>query len=105
MNRHLSHDELLSRFYGLGPKNVQEEDALQQHLRVCADCAERLAAFEPHRAASAALPAVSKEFLSGQRRRIYARLEEAPRMSLRWAPELAAIFLFALVLMWQIHLL
>ena len=106
MNRHLSHDELLSRFYGLGPKlgaeNVKEDDPQKQHLRVCVDCAERLAAFERNRAASAALPAVSKEFLAGQRRRIYARLEEAPRMSLRWAPALAAMFLLTVGLMWQI---
>lgn len=89
LNPHLDHAELLSRIYGIS------EDHADKHLHDCAECAARLAEFERRRAGAAPLPEVSSEFLAGQRRAIYARLDERPRGSLRWTPALVAVFLLA----------
>lgn len=92
MNRHITNDELLDRLYGLG----EAEGETNQHLQGCAECADRWRAFERRRAETLAWPPVSSEFLAGQRREIYARLEEpSGGLHVRWAPALAAGFLLA----------
>jgi hypothetical protein len=97
MKRHLSNDELLERLYGLGDG---------AHLDECAECAGRLAAMELRRADSAAEASdareqISNSFLAGQRRAIYARLEQPDVTRMRWAPALAAATLLAAVLIYH----
>jgi hypothetical protein len=91
MKRHLSNDELLDRIYGLGDGG---------HVGECPECAGRLAAMELRRADSASTP-VSSEFLTGQRRAIYTRLENPSPARMRWAPALAAATLLAAVLIYH----
>jgi hypothetical protein len=100
MNRHLSHDELLSRIYGLEPDHSPEEATL--HLRECAECAARLQEFEQRRADSAAAQEIPTGLLASQRREIYAKLEDRPAGYLALTPALAAVFLLAVgVLLYQ----
>ncbi len=101
MMQHLNDDELLARLYGLGEGHAH----LGAHLEECPECAGRLAAMELRRADSAAeAPAnpVSSDFLAGQRRAIYARLEQPAPLRVRWAPAVAAATLLAVgVLMYH----
>ena len=100
MNRHLNHDELLSRIYGLEQDHDPAE--LTLHLKECAECAARLKEFEQRRSDSAATPEIPRELLASQRREIYARLEDRRAGSLAWTPALAAMFLLAVgVLLYQ----
>ncbi len=92
MNRHLNHDELLRRIYGLDDNSSPQA----RHLEHCSDCAARLAEFERLRADASPAPAISEAELASQRRLIYAQLDQAPHSSLRWTPALAAVFLFAM---------
>jgi hypothetical protein len=82
LSRHLSNDELLDRMY-LG------EGA--PHLEECEECAGRLQALEQRRAQAAAKQPVSNEFLAGQRRAIYARLDQPVSAHLHWAPAALAV--------------
>jgi hypothetical protein len=86
MKQHFSNDELLDRMYGLGESGVP-------HLAECDDCSSRLQALEQRRVEVTAVsePAVSNEFLSSQRRAIYARLDQAPSAPARWAPAALAV--------------
>jgi hypothetical protein len=80
MNRHLSDahlsdDQLIDRVYGLG-------DAAHE----CAQCDRRLRAMEQRRVEIAAVTPVSGDFLAAQRRGIYSRLGQRPKVQLSWAP-------------------
>jgi hypothetical protein len=90
MSPHLSDDQLLDRLYGI---------ATDSHLQDCVPCAERFRQLERRRAELVEPTAVSAEFLAAQRRKIYSRLDEKPRMGLRWAPALAAAFVLAVGLL------
>lgn len=82
-SEHLSDDELIEIFYG-----VREPSG---HAASCSHCRARLEDLEKRRAASAALPEVSPEFLHAQRQRVFERADRyARRPNLRWAPTLAA---------------
>jgi hypothetical protein len=89
MNRHLENHELLEQIYGLRDSG---------HLGECPECAGRLAAMELRRADTAADASQSNEFLAGQRREIYARLENPAPARTHWVPALAAATLLAGVL-------
>jgi hypothetical protein len=97
MMQHLNDNELWARLYGLGEDHA--------HLDQCPECSGRLAAMELRRADSAAeAPAspASSDFLAGQRRAIYARLEQPAPLRVRWAPAVAAATLLAVgVLMYH----
>jgi hypothetical protein len=90
MRRHLNHDELLERLYGIGGREAHA------HFLECEECAGRYAAYERRRSEAAAPVEVSTGFLAAQRRAIYARMEEPPRSQAKWAPALAAGLLLAL---------
>ena len=92
---HLSNDELLSSLYGIG------EPALDRHVRECPECAIRYAAFEQRRAQMRDCEA-STEFLSAQRRAIYARLGESPDRPMRWGAPAVTVF-FLLVASWFVY--
>jgi predicted anti-sigma-YlaC factor YlaD len=102
MMRHLNDDELLVRLYGLGENQTHVGET---HLGECPECAGRLAAMESRRAESAAEfseDRVSSDFLAGQRRAVYARLEQPASAGVRWAPAVAAATLLAVgVLMYH----
>jgi hypothetical protein len=86
MNRretHLSDDELIDRLYGLG-------DAAHE----CPQCDRRLRAMEQRRVEIAATP-VSGDFLAAQRRGIYSRLGQSPKLQLSWAPATVAALCLA----------
>ncbi len=87
---HLSTDDLLDRLYGIAGS------AVEAHLAGCSECSQRYAAFEQRRAESSASCEVSDRTLAAQRRAIYARIEEQPPASLRWAPALALLCLLAI---------
>ena len=90
MNEHLTDDQLIDQLYGV------DHDP---HAQTCAECGAKLAAMERTRAELTDGPAVSGDFLAGQRRKIYSRLGEQPRSNLIWAPAaLAAAGLVALVM-------
>lgn len=87
MNGHLSTDELVDRLYGLEDHGVGEQDA---HLESCRDCQARWEEMRVIRAVVSTPKHVSSDFLAAQRRKIYARLGEAPRTRMAWAPALVA---------------
>jgi hypothetical protein len=89
MNQHLSDNELIDRLYGL----MSRESALYGHAESCGQCRDRLQAFESLRAASREPEAVPADVLAAQKRAILARIEEAPRAQLRWAPAVAVAVL------------
>ena len=93
--KHWSHEELVSRLYGLGP-----EDG---HLDVCDTCARR---FEAMQSRYASLhPAgieVSGAFLAAQRRAIQARLRERrPSFSRVLVPVLVTLLLAVAVIVYR----
>ncbi len=99
LSRHLSNDELLDRMYlgeSAGPHLAV------QHLNDCEECASRFQALERKRtevgsAAAAAESGISNEVLAGQRRAIYARLDQPVSVHARWVPAaLAAVFLLVM---------
>jgi hypothetical protein len=90
MSPHLSDDQLLDRLYGI---------VADSHLQDCVQCAERFRELECRRSELVEPGAVSSEFLAAQRRKIYSRLDEAPRLGLRWVPALAAGFVVAIGLL------
>jgi hypothetical protein len=92
MKGHLTDDELLDRLYGLAEAGADTS----KHLEDCDACFGRLRSFERRRAALAVPPPVSAEFLAAQRRAIYARVDERPGTTMRWAPAVAAVFLLAM---------
>jgi len=69
------------------------------HVEQCAECREEMQRLvEQRRRIQSAVPEVSEDFLAGQRRNIYRRLEEpAPRWAmLRWALSAATLVVVAL---------
>jgi hypothetical protein len=87
MNRHLTTDELLDQFYGIGgPK-------LDAHIGECPECAARYQKFEARRCEVTAEPEISNISLVTQRRAIYARIESDTGSQTRWTPALAAALL------------
>ena len=82
--RHWTDDELIGRLYGLGPGDG--------HLAECKECAGRWRALEATRRLVLDPPPASEEFLAGQRRAIYGRLEYPVRRPgwLQLAPAVAA---------------
>jgi hypothetical protein len=91
MNSHLSQDELLDQVYGL-----RSDDS---HVRNCADCSSRLQALLETKARLGVEPPVSNEFLTVQRRAIYARLDRAAAAQMRWAPAFAVACVLAMGLL------
>jgi anti-sigma factor RsiW len=87
MSEHLNHDEMIRSLYGDGAKET--------HLGQCGDCQAIVARMESLRAASAAEPLASNEFLAAQRRTIYSRMGERPAPGRAWIPALAAAALVA----------
>jgi anti-sigma factor RsiW len=83
-HEHLSEDALLDAVYGIAGNDAET------HLRGCADCAQRLHAWQEKRAATAASVDIPSEFLAAQRRKIYERIERPSRRRWLWAPGLAA---------------
>jgi len=83
-HEHLSEDALLDAVYGIAGNEADE------HLRRCADCAQRLHEWHEKRAAAAASVEISAEFLAAQRRKIYKRIERPSPKRWLWAPGLAA---------------
>jgi hypothetical protein len=81
---HLSDDELIDRLYGLG-------DAAHE----CPQCDRRLRAMEQRRVEIAAATSVSGDFLAAQRRGIYSRLGQSPKLQLSWAPATVAALCLA----------
>jgi hypothetical protein len=86
-HEHLSEDRLLDAVYGIAGS------AAEAHLRLCANCAQRL--HEWHEKRAAAVESVegieiSGEFLAAQRKKIYERIEQPSRKHWLWAPGLAA---------------
>jgi hypothetical protein len=81
MNKHLTTDELVNTLYGAAEAG---------HLAHCADCAERLRQLEARRAMVVEPPAASEEFLTAQRRNVYARMGEKPQARMKWFPAMAA---------------
>ncbi len=80
---HCTDDELIEILYG-----VREPTT---HAAICAECRAKLADLERLRAAAAAPPEISAEFLHTQRQRVFERAERyASRPNFRWAPSLAA---------------
>lgn len=90
-NAHLSDDALLDRLYGLF------EERASGHLDGCPECTRRWRDLQAQRAKIATPFDVSNEFLAAQRRSIYSRLGERPRVRAKWAPALAAAGLLAIV--------
>ena len=78
---HLNDDALLDALYGLSDG--------EPHLRECAMCAQRFSEWRLKRQSLAETVDVSSDFLAGQRRKIYERLERPEPKRLRWAPALA----------------
>lgn len=78
---HLNDDALLDALYGLSDG--------EPHLRECAMCAQRFSEWRLKRQSLAETVDVSGDFLAGQRRKIYERLERPEPKRLRWAPALA----------------
>ena len=60
-HEHLSEDALLDAVYGIAGNDTET------HLRGCADCAQRLHAWQEKRAATAASVDIPSEFLAAQR--------------------------------------
>lgn len=81
MNDHLSDRQLIERLYGVEP---------HPHADSCPECAARYREIESRRADLAQPAPVSADFLAAQRRRIHARLEQAPHWGWKWAPAAAA---------------
>ena len=79
---HLNDQDLLDRLYGLAEPG--------DHLAACTDCSTRWEEMRARKAQLAALPEVPADFLTAQRRAIYARLGERPRSNYRWASAVAA---------------
>ena len=92
MNRHLSDDELIDRLYGLG-----------DHAHECAQCDARLRAMEQRRVEIAAATPVSGDFLAAQRRGIYSRLGQSPKLQLSWAPATVAALCLAVAGLVVLH--
>lgn len=95
MKPHLNQDKLIERMYGVGG-----DDAIDAHLRDCAECSGRLQALREAKtrlgADEARRSVVSNAFLASQRRAIYARLDQAAASHVRWAPALVAAGLLAM---------
>jgi hypothetical protein len=98
LSGHWTDDELIEHLYGVGPNNG--------HLNVCRECQARLSAAKTGRrmfeADLAALDGetVSHDFLTAQRRRIYAKLSQPANrwtgISVgRWAPAAATLLVVA----------
>jgi hypothetical protein len=90
MNRHLtdahlSDDQLIDRLYGMGDPAHQ-----------CAECDRRLRGLEQRRAEIAVATPVSGDFLAAQRRGIYSRLGQRPKVQLSWAPATVAALCLAI---------
>src|ERR1700692_4475752 len=83
-HEHLSEDALLDAVYGIAGNEAEA------HLRGCANCAQRLHAWQEKRAATTASVDIPSEFLAAQRRTIYERIERPSRKHWLWAPGLAA---------------
>ncbi len=83
-HEHLSEDTLLDAVYGIAGNDAET------HLRACADCAQRLHAWQEKRAALAESIEIPGEFLAAQRRKIYERIERPSRKYWLLAPGLAA---------------
>jgi hypothetical protein len=86
-SRHWTDDELIDHIYGVGPE--------EGHLRACSGCRSRLAGMEERRAISIDAGEVSDNFLSAQRRNMYARMAAPVRWwrrfhVRRWASALGA---------------
>ncbi len=92
MNRHLTDDELVDRLYGLG-----------DHAHECAECDARLRAMEQRRVEIAAAAPVSGDFLAAQRRGIYSRLGQSPKLQLSWAPATVAALCLAVAGLVVLH--
>ena len=94
-NVHWTDDQLIERLYSLGPDDG--------HLEQCEECAGRWRALEASRARLLVHEPASEEFLAGQRRAIYGRLEHRASRPL-WsqlvatAAATAAVVLLALLL-------
>lgn len=80
-NGHLSNDELIDHLYG-----ISSQDSADSHVENCSECALRLGQLQGKMREGRAGAPVSHEFLSAQRRRIYARLGEPAPTRLKWAP-------------------
>jgi hypothetical protein len=87
MNKHLTTDELVDRLYGVGSPGIVHNET---HLDDCRACAERFRELRERRALAVEPVPVSYEFLSAQRRNIYARMGESPQVRMKWVPALAA---------------
>ncbi|MBV9268674.1 MAG: hypothetical protein JO061_21075 [Acidobacteriaceae bacterium] len=96
LSGHWTDDDLIAYLYGVGPEN--------DHLSTCAQCEQRLAAIQAERRlVETEYPSgeeVSFDFLAGQRRKIYARIEQPAHWwsgiaVRRWAPTAAAFVVLA----------
>jgi hypothetical protein len=92
LSGHWTDDELIRHLYGIGPDGG--------HIDSCEECQGRLAAAQAHRQmlelSASAEQAVSYDFLTAQRRRIYAKLTEPTRWrpamwARRWASAAATV--------------
>jgi hypothetical protein len=97
MNRHLTgahltDDQLIDRLYGVG-------DAAHQ----CDQCDRRLRAMEQRRVEIAAAAPFSGDFLAAQRRGVYARLGQSPKVQLSWAPATVAALCLAIAGLVVLH--
>jgi hypothetical protein len=99
---HLTEDVLLDAMYGIAG------DGHQAHAGACPECAGRL--IEMRQRASVGMDAlntsgaISDEFLSAQRRKIYQRIDQPSRRLWWWAPGLAmASALVVGILVYQPH--
>jgi hypothetical protein len=81
-HQHWTDDALIEAVYGL------REAA--DGLRECTVCAARWGEMQAKHAVLAEQPELSNEFLAAQRRRIYERIEQPERQSLKWLPALVA---------------
>ena len=82
-HEHLSEDALLDAVYGIAEKHAEA------HLQGCAHCTQRLQEWHEKRAAAESIE-IPSEFLTAQRKKIYARIEQPARKRWLWAPGLAA---------------
>jgi len=95
-NVHWTDDQLIGRLYGVGPDDG--------HLERCEECAGRWRALEVSRALLLEPAPAPDEFLAGQRRAIYGRLEHGAGRRFGWlklataAAATAAVVVLAVVL-------
>jgi hypothetical protein len=85
MNKHLTVDELVERLYG-----ICAGGHLRIHTDECEECSKRFEALRERKEMAAQAAPASYDFLSAQRRNIYARMGERPQTRVKWLPALTA---------------